>query len=197
MILFFLLAACLSTTLMYANMAPEGFERFPNYYFVETGTYGGDGVRFALRAKYPQIYSIEIAEHMVRNAQYVFRPYSNVHIVLGDSGKILGDVIAKLDKPITFWLDGHNGTPDPKGGKNTPLLDELEQIKHHPIKTHTIIIDDMHCCETILFDYMTREQIAAKILEINPDYTIEYVRGGGDGEYPNNIMVARVFDKVE
>ena len=54
------------------------------------------------------------------------------------------------------------------------------------------MIDDMHCLNTILFDYLSREQIIAKILEINPDYVIEYMAGGDDGEYPNNIMIARV-----
>jgi len=69
-------------------------------------------------------------------------------------------------------------------------MEELEQIRKHPIKNHTIIIDDMHCCGTILFDYLTKEDIAHKILEINPNYVITFVDGGDEGEYKNNIMVA-------
>jgi len=180
---------------LFANIAPEGFDRFPNYYFVETGTYMGKGIRFALRAGFPQIYSVEINHNFVRRARSVFARCSNVHIVEGDSGKDLWDVIKDMDKPITFWLDGHNGHPDPDSTKkNTPLMEELEQIKMHPIKNHTILIDDMHCCETVLFDYLTKEQIASKVLEINPEYEITYVDGGDQGEYKDNIMVARVSD---
>jgi hypothetical protein len=71
-------------------------------------------------------------------------------------------------------------------------MEELEQIKGHPIKSHTIIIDDMHCCGTLLFDFLSREDIARKVMEINPAYEIIYVPGGDAGEYPVNIMVARV-----
>jgi len=178
-----------------ANMAPEGFERFPNYYFVETGTYRGQGIRFALRAGFPQIDSVEINHKFVVKARSIFSRYQNVRVWEGDSGKILWDVIKDMNKPITFWLDGHNGHPDPDSTKkNTPLMEELEQIKMHPIKNHTILIDDMHCCETVLFDYLTKEQIASKVLEINPEYEITYVDGGDQGEYKDNIMVARVSD---
>jgi len=177
---------------VFANMAPKGFERFPNYYFVETGTYRGQGIRFALRANFSEIHSVEISRKFAKKAKSVFARYKNVHIWEGDSGKILWDVIKDMDSPITFWLDGHNGTPDPNGGKNTPLLEELEQIKWHPIKKHTIIIDDMHCCDKILFDYLSKEDIIEKILEINPDYEITYVAGGDKAEYKNNIMVAKV-----
>ncbi len=175
-----------------ANMAPEGFERFPNYYFVETGTYGGDGIRFALRAGFSEIHSVEIDHTFYNKARQSFARFPHVHLHLGDSGKILFDVIKDLNKPITFWLDGHRGWPDPNGGKNTPLLEELDQIKQHYIKNHTIIIDDMHCCETILFDNLTRADIEQKVREINPDYCIIYVAGGDDAEYPNNIMVAYI-----
>ncbi len=53
----------------------------------------------------------------------------------------------------------------------------------------------MHCCGTILFDYITKEDIIQKIKEINPDYSIIYVDGGWFGEYPHNIMVAFVPNK--
>lgn len=176
-----------------ANMSPEGFEAFPNAYFVETGTYGGQGVRFALRAGFPEIRSVEIDHHFVLEARRTFANNPKVHIWEGDSGKMLCQVIKDINAPITFWLDGHNGTPSSDSTqKNTPLMEELDQIKEHPIKTHTILIDDMHCCGTVLFDFLTREDIKNKILEINPDYTITFVDGGDDGEYKDNIMVARV-----
>lgn len=174
-----------------ANISPAGFEAFPNYYFVETGTFDGQGIRYALRAKFPEIHSVELFAINVANVSRLFSNYSNVHVHHGDSGKILYDVIKDLDKPITFWLDAHSGVDNPNQ-KNTPILEELEQIKQHHIKTHTILVDDMHCSGKIMFDGITKEQIAAKIMEINPEYVISYIPGGNDAEYPVNVMVAQV-----
>jgi hypothetical protein len=187
----FLPLLLLLPTMALPNMASEGFERFMNHYFVETGTYLGSGIRFALRAGFPEIHSVEISPELAKNAKAMFAPFPQVHIWEGNSGTMLWDVIKDLDKPITFWLDGHMGAPNPHG-KATPLLEELEQIKQHPIKNHTIIIDDMHCCGTALFDFITKEMIMHKIWTINPQYTIYFVPGGDAGEYKENIMVAQV-----
>ncbi len=182
---------CFNTPL-FSNMGPAGFTDFPNYYFVETGTLGGEGIAMAKRTGlFQELYSIDIHLPFVEYARARF-PDPSMHFLQGNSACDLEALIKPLDKPITFWLDAHHGEPTQNGEKNTPLMEELDQIKRHPIKTHTILIDDMHCTGMILFDYLTREQIAQKVLEINPRYTIEYVPGGNEGEYPNNIMVARV-----
>lgn len=187
------LILCLMSGVLTGNMNPKiGFVDYPNYFFVETGTYDGNGIRFALKADFKEIHSVEIFDDFVKRARVNFAFYPQVHIWHGDSGKMLFDVIKDMDKPITFWLDGHNGTPSKDGSKNTPLIEELEQIAMHHIKNHTIIIDDMHCCGTILFDYLSREDIIAKIKEINPEYVISYIPGGDEGEYPDNIMIAQV-----
>lgn len=189
---FSLLLFCVTGS-VYANIGPSGFYDFPNCYFVETGTAGGNAIELARKTgHFTEIYSIDIHPPHVEFSKVKFLSEPHIHIQVGDSSRDLEAMIKPLNKPITFWLDAHRGEPGPQDEKNTPLLEELEQIKRHPIKTHTILIDDMHCCGTILFDYLTREQIAAKVLEINPNYAIEYVAGGDDGEYPNNIMVARV-----
>lgn len=178
-----------------ANMAPEGFERFNrNNIFVETGALAGQGIKYALRAGFKEIHSIELNRNFYDVVCKLFRNHKQVHIHYGDSGKILYDVIKDINEPITFWLDGHNGSPDPAGGSNTPLMKELDQIKKHHIKNHIILIDDMHCCGTILFDFLTRDQIADKVREINPEYHIFYVPGGDKAEYPENIMVAMLIN---
>ena len=175
----------------YANMGPQGFYAYPNKYFVETGSYVGDGIQKALNAGFPEIHSLEIDGGSVNHCRHRFRSFTQVHVWHKDSGRQLFEVIENINEPITFWLDGHNGRPDPNGGKNTPLLAELDQIKMHSLKNHTILIDDMHCCATILFDYMTQDDIINKVLEINPDYIITFVPGGDAGEYPVNVLVAQ------
>ncbi len=177
-----------------ANMGPDGFHAFKKRIFVETGTYGGDGIQLALEAGFEVIYSIDINPIAIKDSRNRFANHQNVHIHKKDSSFELFDVIAHIDEPVTFWLDAHNGFPDQNavGVKNTPLMEELEQIKQHPIKTHTILIDDLHCCGTLLFDYLTLDDIIEKVLEVNPDYIIDFVPGGDDGEYPNNILVAYI-----
>lgn len=183
-ILFFLLF-----NKMFANMPEnEGFERFPNHYFVETGTHEGGGVKLALRAGFNEIHSIEIVKTLVEKTREIFSSNKNVHIYEGDSSKILFDIIKDFDKPITFWLDGHGSH---KNSKNCPILEELELLKNHPIKTHTILIDDMRCCGTLDFDYITKEAIIKKILEINPKYIIKFIPGFAGWHYvQDDIMLA-------
>lgn len=177
-----------------ANIGPQGFHAHPNKYFVETGSYGGEGIQKALDAGFSEVHSLDIEPAFIRDCKRRFKNRNNVHLWLRNSGYQLWEVIEPINEPITFWLDGHRGTPDPNGGKNTPLLEELEQIKKHPIKTHTILIDDLHCCNTILFDYISREDIVNKVLEINPNYTVTFEPGGNEGEYPQNVLVAFVPD---
>lgn len=177
-------------------MGPQGFFEFKKRIFVETGTFGGDSIQKALDAGFEEVYSMDIDAICVEGGKNRFQNHSSVHISFGDSSYQLWDVIATFDEPVVFWLDAHNGFPDPSAinTKNTPLIEELEQIKKHPIKTHTILIDDLHCCGTLLFDFLTVEQIVAKILQINPYYTIRYVDGGNEGEYKNNVLVACIED---
>lgn len=179
-----------------ANIGPQGFHQFKKSIFVETGTFGGDGIQHALNAGFTEIHSVDIDAIAIKDSKNRFADNANVNIYLKDSSCELGDVLAQIHEPATFWLDAHNGFPDPDavGVKNTPLLEELEQIKHHHIKTHTILIDDLHCCKTLLFDFLTQEQIIAKVMEINPNYTIDFVPGGDEGEYPNNVLVAHITD---
>lgn len=181
---FFLCTPCLQ-----ANIGPQGFGDFVQDYFVETGTFSGDGIQKALDAGFKQVRSLEYTKALCEKARKRFQGNRCVKIFQGDSSKILWKVIKPIDQKITFWLDAHTYPPVP-GKKNCPLMHELEQIKMHPIKTHTLLIDDMHCCGTAAFDGLTKEAIIEKIYEINPLYRIYFVPGGDDGEYPQNVMVA-------
>lgn len=174
-----------------ANMGPQGFSAYLNKYFVETGTFGGDGIAKALAAGFQYVRSIEFDKAIFTGACRRFTNYPNVKIVQGSSANQLWNLIKDIEAPITFWLDAHIYPPLSEG-KNCPLIEELEQIRQHPIKNHTILIDDMHCAGTAAFDFLTKEDLIAKILEINPDYQISYVPGGDEGEYPQNVMVAIV-----
>lgn len=176
-----------------ANIGPQGFGQFKNHYFIETGTFGGGGLIKAMQSgAFVEYRSIEYNRDLFASAQRKFSANSNVRLWNGDSSRDLWHLIKDIDKEATFWLDAHVYPPRCDGGKNCPLIEELEQISWHPIKTHTILIDDMHCADTEAFDYLSKEDLVAKILQINPKYKISYVPGGDDGEYPVNVMVAVV-----
>ena len=170
--------------LMFGNMGPQGFGQFKKRIFIETGTLSGDGIQKALDAGFEEVHSVDIDAGFIENSKDRFQGKTNIHLHLKDSSYQLVDVIKDIAEPAVFWLDAHNGFPDPNatGVKNTPLLEELDQIKNHSIKTHTILIDDLHCCGTLWFDFLTLDQIIAKVLEVNPEYTISFVNGGDEGE---------------
>ncbi len=187
---FSILSCCVFLSTLSANVGPQGFGEFCQNYFIETGTFGGEGIQLALNAGFKKARSIESDVTSFKHSKERFRNNPNVEIYCGNSSVDLWEMIEDIDEPVTFWLDAHHCPPREDGGKNCPLIEELEQIKQHPIKTHIILIDDMHCCNTILFDFMGREDFIKKLLEINPEYEIRYVDGGNEGEYKNNIMVA-------
>jgi hypothetical protein len=173
------------------------FERFnSNKVFLETGSFLGDGITEAFHAGYRKIVSIELSDYYYNHCKNLFKDQSSfIRLFHGDSGKILGDIILKIPEPITFWLDGHysgsvgHGLPDTaKGDADCPLFEELKHISKHPIKSHTILIDDV--AEGKLWDGYSLEKIMVKILEINPNYKFDLA--SPQNFKPNSVLVCRV-----
>lgn len=110
--------------------------------FVETGTFLGSMVEH-IAATGAQCHTIEIDEVIYRRAQEILARYSNIDLILGDSGVELPRVLSTLNEPATFWLDGHySGSFTGKGDLDTPVSAELDHIMKHPIKKHVVLIDD-------------------------------------------------------
>ncbi len=173
----------------FATALPYTFLMHRNPVFVETGTLYGEGIQTAFLSGFEEIHSIELSPKYFFAAKERYHKKENIHIHLGNSGEILYDVIKDIDQPITFWLDAQfSGWDTAYGGKMTPILDELAQIKKHHIKDHTIIIDDVRQFGTWYFGNITKEQIIDKLYEINPNYSISYM----DGFAKDDILVAEV-----
>ena len=183
----------LLTTTCFADIGPQGFGNYRNEYFVETGTCCGRAIFTAMRSGFRKIISIESDLNFYTGSHSLFKRCPFIKIYFGDSSLVLWDLIKDIDCPITFWLDAHRYPPLEDGMKNSPLLEELNQIQQHPIKTHTILIDDMACCGKLDFDYLTREEIIRKVLEINSAYQIAFVDGGTAGEAKANVLVATIL----
>lgn len=111
-----------------------------NNIFVETGTWLGVGVELAYQAGFTEIHSIEIDDRAYEIDCMKFGNCDSIKLYSGDSRELLWPVIENIDECITFWLDAHGKYSKPD---SCPLLQELDVISRHPIKNHTILIDDI------------------------------------------------------
>jgi len=166
--------------------------RYLNPFFIETGSYDGDGIQTALNVGFNNIISIELSDHFFEVCKAKFINYEEVELVLGDSSKVLGSVLGKIQDSVTFWLDGHySGAGTAMGDIECPLLRELELISRHPIKNHKILIDDMRLWRVNSIYGFGDEEIRRAILKINPTYKFNYE----NGYVKNDILVATVDDE--
>jgi hypothetical protein len=130
--------------------------------FFETGTHKGDGVQNALDMGFEEVVSIEILPELYERCVSRFKGKEDkVHLFLGDSNERMEEMLELIKEPSLIFLDGHFNNGD-------PLWKELEILKNHPIKTHTIIVDDMPNY------YGSGEKVKEKLLEINSNYTLVY-----------------------
>lgn len=139
---------------------------------VETGTYLGDMIE-AQKTRFKKIYSIEIKNDLFKKAQKRFINDKNVIIVLGDSGKVLPQILKDIDEPVIFWLDGHysNGITA-KGEKGCPIFEELNAIFKIGMLNHIILIDDARCFNG-RSNYTTIEKLITFVKGKNEKYQVE------------------------
>lgn len=169
------------------------FKDYPNKVLVETGSYRGDGVQAALQAGFKRVISIDndpqAIQFCINRFDLILRPDERVEMICSDSGVVLWDIIKDIDMPITFWLDAHWQFigPEPRGPYLFPLLKELGHIAKHPIKDHTIIIDDWHIFYPDRVGY-SKEDIKQMLLAINYEYKFTHV----DNPVKDGILVAHL-----
>lgn len=166
----------------------------PNRYFVETGTWRSDAVAAALEAGFNHIRTIDIDPEAAVFCSNRFWLKKNRHLDIkcytGDSADMLAEMIADIQEQITFWLDSHWQLieDEPAGANPFPLLWELAQIAEHPVKTHTILIDDILMMTHPDVTGWSRKTIEDAILAINSAYKFEYVAN----PIKNNLLIAWV-----
>ncbi len=174
---------------MKGSLVSDVLRQYTNPVFVETGTFEGAGVATAISCGFDEIHSIELHEPFFDSCLARFRGDANVYLHLGDSGVCLWDIIKNIDRAITFWLDGHIERDVPHGVQPIPILAELEQIGRHPIKSHTILIDDRRVMGTDVWFGITEKEVVEGAMKINSDYTIAYE---DTCNAKNDIIVVRV-----
>jgi hypothetical protein len=120
------------------------FQKYLNHIFIETGSHVGDGIQQALDAGFKLVHSIELSEALYERCCNRFVDDDRVVLHLGDSHLLLDDILFWINEPVTFWLDAHCSCGETVRGKYySSLLQELMIIDNHPVRTHTILIDDV------------------------------------------------------
>lgn len=138
---------------------------------VETGTYMGDTV-FELRNAFTEIFSIELSDRLATRASRRFARFSHIHILRGDSGRVLPDLLSSLTRPSLFWLDAHVSTEiSARAEKDTPIVGELKLLLDE-LDGHVVLIDDARCF-TGENDYPTIDELRQLVFQKGQDMVFE------------------------
>ncbi len=136
---------------------------------VETGTFMGHMVE-AQRRNFKQIHSIEISEKLWADVVKRFEQYKHIHLHLGDSSHRLPEIVAQLECPALFWLDGHYSAGETgKGETECPIFAELDAIFNDAPHDHIILIDDARCFVGE-HDYPTIDELKAYLSQKNTNF---------------------------
>lgn len=181
-----LISVFITTNTIQADVAHGVLEKHRNRIFVCVGI--GSCINFAraLNANFTELYGLDDDIVLVNHAPLVMprfikdapRPnFKRYHVYHGNPTTALENLIKPINEPITFLLGNYIPDPD-QPDKFNSLLDELEQIKKHPLKTHTILIDYVHHTKTLNSGNILLSDIKKKLLEINSDYLFAFEKGG-------------------
>lgn len=189
--LFFILVFSVINNLN-GDVAHGVLEKCRNRVFVGTGMGNYITIARAINGGFDEIFSLEEDEVLVEHKKYLVpkdKNFHNYHAIQGNPARDLFSLIVSINEPMTLFLGNYLPNIDDLIPTNF-LLDELDQIKHHPIKTHTILIDYIHYADTQLFGNVTLQSIKDKLLEINHLYQFRFEKGGHLEKEENAVLVA-------
>lgn len=140
--------------------------------FIETGTFFGDMID-AVRHAFEEVHSIELDHRLHARACKRFTGVRNVHLHQGDSGRVLPELVAKLDRPALFWLDAHwSRGVTARGDLDTPVSMELASILEHGDADHVALIDDARLFG-VAKDYPTVEEVRSAVTATRPNWDVQ------------------------
>lgn len=152
------------------SIVADHAKRFRCDYLVETGTYRGDMVD-AQKRHFRRIFTIELDDRLYEHAVARFRGERHIAVLHGDSGRLLPEVIRRLEGPTLFWLDGHySGGVTARGESDTPVVQELAAILADPSSQHVVLIDDARCFGS--GDYPSLDEIRRQVRLARPGWDV-------------------------
>ena len=111
--------------------------------FIETGTHIGDTI-VPMSDFFEELHTIELSK--IYYEYFNMRQFDRKKIksYLGDSTKILPEILPKIESSAVFFLDGHYSSGNTaKGDKDVPLIEEISSINSLFKNSGIIIIDDL------------------------------------------------------
>jgi hypothetical protein len=151
------------------NTIKEYQQKYGCRTLVETGTYLGDMV-YAQKNNFEKIISVELSVPLFEKVKKRFRNDPNVILMQGDSGKVMPDVMEKIEQPAIFWLDGHYSSGiTAMGDKACPIYEEIAAIFNSKPFNHVLLIDDARLF-TGSGDYPTIEELTHFVKTRNGKY---------------------------
>lgn len=119
----------------------EYAQRYGLRTLIETGTYYGEMVA-AVKNDFDRIFSIELEPELARRATRRFASDPRIHILEGNSQKVLPELLKSISEPALFWLDAGywgwvNLARDPQR-----LSAEVEAALSYPMSGHVVLMDD-------------------------------------------------------
>ena len=140
--------------------------------FVETGTYLGLMVDVC-RREFRQIHSVELSRELFERARGLFQRDRHVNLIHGDSAQVLRSLLPTIQEGCVFWLDAHYCRgPSARGNRDTPILEELDAILQHSLRTHVVLIDDARCFGSFP-GYPSLEEIRQLIAQRRPEWEVQ------------------------
>jgi putative sugar O-methyltransferase len=146
-------------------------KRFRSKVLIETGTYLGDTIA-VVKKDFADVYSIELSPELHNRARARFAADSNVHLLLGDSGDILKQILPGIARSPLFWLDAHySGDITARGAIDTPIIQELDTI-FALCPYGVVLIDDARCFDGTN-SYPTLSQLSKFVADRAPEWVFE------------------------
>lgn len=143
--------------LSYFNLQ-EYIEKYNSEFLIETGTFKGTAIEYALKFGFKKIFSIELLKKYYDYCSEKFKNNDNIVLLNGTSPESLMEILIHNDIGNTiFWLDAHLPNHHDKTISNDyvenkdlliPLEEELKSIiNNKDISRDVFIIDDLRIYE--------------------------------------------------
>jgi hypothetical protein len=135
-------------------------KHFALHNFIETGTFLGNTIA-SLQTDFDKLISIELSEELYDKARLRFSALSNVELIRGDSAGHLAQALNECSGGNTLvWLDAHySGGVTAKGSKNTPILQEIENVTRFGTGLIVILIDDLRLFWEVKDGFLHHESV--------------------------------------
>lgn len=118
-------------------------KRFDLDVFVETGTFRRDATAWAAK-NFSRVYTVDVFKNYVDGAiKTTCKGLENIEFFLGQSDKVLPEILGDIHQPALVFLDAHWGGDlhYEKPEVECPLLGELDAIAKNN-HNHILMIDD-------------------------------------------------------